>query len=768
VINVLLPPWNAIADGNAHPLSELYGVVTAAQAHYPQVTRLDQSTDWAAIQAALTSPASGAVTTMVFLPRGTYILTDDLRVSRPIMLVGEGRGATRLVFAPGKGIIVDHAFSSLDGGDGAYTTLANLDLSGAPLPDIGQWRSGQPYVAGDRVWAPNDNRFYYECVQAGASRHAIPDWMPYTLYNPEAVVRPTASPCFRCIGSGIAPGGGPSHSGPAEPVWDLTVDSRTYDGEGALSREASDAVVWQRFLIPDDAPLPAPPPAWQPDTPYAVGALVQATAAFRAGLCFACAADGPAPSGGKEPAWAAAAPGEETPDNGLVWLRYPFMPKEPYVEARAWQPHTSYSKGQIVRGRLLDPAAGLLFQCTVQGTSGPGPNEPAWNAAPGATTEDGLAPAPGMTPLTWTCRRDPSFITDGGAVWVCRVAPGIWLRTQAYVYDSALSGFTNAGLHIQSSIFPGTNVNHWQVHNLGIYQCGLGVLVMGSDSQGGTGVGLEIVGNGYDTTGVVVPPGNGGSGIYDRGNAANNWVGCLTQSNTGRAFVSPTSNSQSIFIGCYVEADQQPSYLGMAAVALGAIGDLSPNSPGWVINHVDAVSPFQVWNAKGSQEIQTRVGVNDATNTALAWRAVNRASGAGAWWSLRWYEEEHLWATEWAYSTGYRASYLTGSDDHARGAGLQGFEGLLLGLAGGAPDLPIKLTADTQKPPPDYNATAQANGQPKRALYKKGDIVFNVDPRPFDPQDPNADPDRQYIGWVCVDDTNAAALVWKGFGKLES
>ena len=95
---------------------------------------------------------------------------------------------------------------------------------------------------------------------------------------------------------------------------------------------------------------------------------------------------------------------------------------------------------------------------------------------------------------------------------------------------------------------------------------------------------------------------------------------------------------------------------------------------------------------------------------------------------------------------------------------MQGFSHFLLGVANNIfqPKLPIKVSADTQKPPPNHNAIVK-DSQPliKWALYKKGDIVFNADPEP-------GDGTHQYIGWVCVNDSDDNNQIWKGFGKIES
>ena len=57
--------FGAIGDGTLHPLSERFSTLTAAQMVYSFVTSLSDSIDWAALQAACSSGASG-----VFIPSG--------------------------------------------------------------------------------------------------------------------------------------------------------------------------------------------------------------------------------------------------------------------------------------------------------------------------------------------------------------------------------------------------------------------------------------------------------------------------------------------------------------------------------------------------------------------------------------------------------------------------------------------------------------------------------------------------------------------------
>jgi hypothetical protein len=81
--------FGAIGDGGAHPLSDRFGSLAAAQAVYPHATALTQQIDWAAIQGAINAATSGG---SVFIPKGTYIV-NPLIIEQPLTLRGENMQA---------------------------------------------------------------------------------------------------------------------------------------------------------------------------------------------------------------------------------------------------------------------------------------------------------------------------------------------------------------------------------------------------------------------------------------------------------------------------------------------------------------------------------------------------------------------------------------------------------------------------------------------------------------------------------------------------
>ena len=82
----------AVGDGQIRFLSERFATLAEARAVYPFAQRLDQSLDWAGIQAALNAaePTGG----LVIIPAGRFIISDTLRLPSSVTLQGEARNAS--------------------------------------------------------------------------------------------------------------------------------------------------------------------------------------------------------------------------------------------------------------------------------------------------------------------------------------------------------------------------------------------------------------------------------------------------------------------------------------------------------------------------------------------------------------------------------------------------------------------------------------------------------------------------------------------------
>lgn len=720
--------FGAIGDNNSHPLSQRYASLAQAQLDYPFATSLEHEIDGIAIQAAIWSvgqPESPRGAT-VFIPRGIYRCSADLHISRQLVLMGAGRGNTQLSFATGKGVIVHNLRTSPDGGTGEYSTITNMDIKGSKLTVPKQWEAGRQYRLGDVVVAAHDNRFYYECIKAGISKakESAAAWTSNQIHRLGEVVRPSKTILFKCED--------PGQSGAEEPIWDLNLDAKTRDG----------AATWKHIPTPNSVP-PALT-SWAPGLGRARGDIVKPTDRFLSNLMFECTNAGQGFGG--EPFWVSppldARAGCAFEVGEVIWERYPRFPFTPDT-SRPWEPSKRYKLGDMVRSAVYDPAnpdnpnpqALVIFECTKGGTSGSGPGEPTFIRTPnddptrevaGTITDD--------NGLHWTCRRANSYwLVDGNVVWACRLAAGIWMRAHAYVHNVAIEGFHCASIHIQTQLFPLCNANGWQLHHVFCGSSGAGIVVIGQDSNAGVGIGLQIISVGFGL------PGNGGFGIYDRGES-NTWIGGNVEACTGRAYVSARQN---IFVGCYSE-DALPSYMAIPSIALGGAhgAGLAPFSKGWRVPDGYQIAPHTVLNGLGTNKTETYVGINDESGEVLGWKVDSEPD----YWRLRWYNDEKIWAIQFSASPLFRAAYVTGGSQdavHKRGRGLQGFPSLLLGAASDN----IKVT--------------KGNAIPTSGTWQRGDCIINADPTPGDPRKGSA-------GWICVEGSSAAHPfgVWHSFGVI--
>lgn len=111
--SVSIYDFGATWDGSLHPLSEKFSTLSAAQMVYPFVTSLDQSIDYAAIQAACDSKKT------VLIPKGTGFVNSTIYFNNSVRIVGENTD----------GINRAQSFISVDG-DISLFALAQGSSSG--------------------------------------------------------------------------------------------------------------------------------------------------------------------------------------------------------------------------------------------------------------------------------------------------------------------------------------------------------------------------------------------------------------------------------------------------------------------------------------------------------------------------------------------------------------------------------------------------------------------------------------------------------------
>lgn len=128
--------FGAVGDGNAHPLSERFTSLAAAQNVYPFVTSLSQSVDWAAIQAAIKTLEAQPQRGVLRIPAGKYIISDTILVTKAIKIRGDGEASSIITATQSIDAIFANLASSNDHG------LHIIDLTITNSLPIGSQTSG--------------------------------------------------------------------------------------------------------------------------------------------------------------------------------------------------------------------------------------------------------------------------------------------------------------------------------------------------------------------------------------------------------------------------------------------------------------------------------------------------------------------------------------------------------------------------------------------------------------------------------------------------
>ncbi len=137
--------FGAIADGGYHPLSERFITLGAAQTWYPHVTSLEQSIDWAAIQAALNTGRR------VVAGVGTYIITDLLYTTRMGQeFIGSGDQCTTIWNNQNDMPLFCFGDPRRSDGHTAWCGIAGMHLRGKVDGQTlwGIWAPNSPFVGG--------------------------------------------------------------------------------------------------------------------------------------------------------------------------------------------------------------------------------------------------------------------------------------------------------------------------------------------------------------------------------------------------------------------------------------------------------------------------------------------------------------------------------------------------------------------------------------------------------------------------------------------
>lgn len=130
VVNV--KDFGAIGDGSSHPLSSVYSTLAQAQAVYPFVTSLSQEIDWASIQSALKYILSSGRRSTVFVPPGTYYISDTITIEGlSCGLIGEEGGELATV------LYINHSNGPGVRIKNRRNFLKNVDVKASPSRSAG-------------------------------------------------------------------------------------------------------------------------------------------------------------------------------------------------------------------------------------------------------------------------------------------------------------------------------------------------------------------------------------------------------------------------------------------------------------------------------------------------------------------------------------------------------------------------------------------------------------------------------------------------------
>ena len=148
-------------------------------------------------------------------------------------------------------------------------------------------------------------------------------------------------------------------------------------------------------------------------------------------------------------------------------------------------------------------------------------------------------------------------------------AHGVEIKHPAALFNVTINAFGGNGVNIVADVGSGSNSNVWYMERVYVVNNeGHGVYLQAGDSNAGTGISINAIGN-------------GGWGIYDNSFLGNTWIGCHTATNTLGCYKAEDPNARSIFIGCYQEGDQPNAQVTGLNMMFGGIVSNDGGGPTW-------------------------------------------------------------------------------------------------------------------------------------------------------------------------------------------
>ncbi|MBS2014149.1 MAG: hypothetical protein JST00_14765 [Deltaproteobacteria bacterium] len=330
-----------------------------------------------------------------------------------------------------------------------------------------------------------------------------------------------------------------------------------------------------------------------------------------------------------------------------------------------WKPSVARVLHDVVR------AAGRfdrLFVCTQAGTSGAG--TPAWNFTIGATTVDGGARWQAFDSTGYFVADGGTLAAPTGPVWACRVCAGITTQSRVSLNRLLLTGFLNAGVHVQSPEAGQPRANALvgaSSYDVKVIQCGAGIVTRGAVKRC-TFVGLDIFT--FDQEGGwTAAEADRAIGICERTTDGNTYVSFQVAATEGPFVYVPDVDNASALLGCYSEGLCGPGEIASPKVSVwgGTFGTLfTPTSAFHGVTTINDWRKVEATATTGGVTISAKLkpddgsvygfsssddatpykltygspttgwwGLDHGANTAIAYSGGNAAEGGGFVWTPR-------------------------------------------------------------------------------------------------------------------------------------
>lgn len=141
-------------------------------------------------------------------------------------------------------------------------------------------------------------------------------------------------------------------------------------------------------------------------------------------------------------------------------------------------------------------------------------------------------------------------------------AHGILINRTCRIEHLFVQGFSGNGICIQADVAAGTNANGWFIQDVTSQENGgHGLYVQGPDTNSGTAIASIFISN-------------GGWGVYESSFLGNYYYGVGTDSNALGAITTVGSTNQSLFAGCYIEANGGNTQIEAPSIFMGGINGL--------------------------------------------------------------------------------------------------------------------------------------------------------------------------------------------------